>query len=169
MATPILYTTVEAVQAALGLDEADLPANILTTQTLKTQFMLDMDEWYPGDYVDDWDASIYDPAEDALDQDILSAPSAADKTAMQLSIYSMWFAAYRAIETLLVIPEKVSNGKDEMSRPRTLDLKDMRDVVKGNVATYKRIINDAAAVTSVATPLSPVKSTYSGYNPITGV
>ena len=169
MATPILFTTVEAVQSALGLDESDLPSSILTTQALKTQFLLDMDEWYPGDYIADWSASIYDPADDELDQDILSAPSAVDKTAMQLSIYSMWFAAYRAIETLLVIPEKVSNGKDEMARARTLDLKDMRDVVQGNVENYKRIINAAAAVTSVASPLSPVRSVYSGYNPITGV
>ena len=166
MATPILYTTVEAIRACVGLDEADLPDEVINSQTLKTQFTVDLDGWYPANYVDDWAASDYDPTDESDSE--ITATTAVERRGHLLSLYSMWFGAYRAIETLMVIPHNTSDGKNEIKRFSNLNLEKMLDRVRSNLEAQKGKILEELSSTSV-TSLSPVSSSSGVYDPITGV
>ena len=166
MATAVLFTTVEAIRSCVGLDVADLPDSIVMGQNLKTQFTTDLDGWYPEDYVAVWSAGGYDPT-DATDQDI-ATPTAAERKAHLLSIYSMWFGAYRAIESLLAIPQSNSDGKNELRRFANIDLEALIKRVQSNVTLYKGVVlEEVSSVSAVVLGPSVVGDT--GYDPVTGV
>ena len=163
----VLFTTTEAVRSCLGLDESDLPDSTILNQGIKTRFQLDIGSWYTGDYLADWTASGFDPEEEVSDQEIYSSPSVAAMKGMRLSTYSMWFAASAAIDTMLVVTEKTSDGKNEVMRLRKLDMVKIRDIVRANLESSKEtILEDVGSVDS--TPLGATKAEFSSYNPITG-
>lgn len=165
MATQILYTTIESIRACVGLDAADVPDSLITDQGLRIQFIIDLDTWYSGDYETDWDASGFDPL-DVSDIDIVSA-SVVERKGYLLSAYSMWFAASKLLETLLVMPQKISDGKDELQRFSGINLEKMLERVKGNAASLKAVIvNEAASTTTAVLGASRVES--QTYDPITG-
>lgn len=165
MATPILYTTVEAIRSCVGLDSADLPDELITSQTLKTQFTVDLDSWYPGDYISDWSSADYDPTDESDPE--IEATSAATRRGHLLSLYSMWFGAYRAIETLLSIPQANSDGKNDIKRFANIDLERLLDRVRANMQAQKQTILEEQS-TSTTSLLAPVTSTSSIYDPVTG-
>jgi len=166
MATAVLFTTVEAIRSCVGLDVADLPDAIVLSQNLKTQFTTDLDGWYPSDYVSIWSAGNYDPTDDS-DQAI-ATPSAAERAAHLLSVYSMWFGAYRVIESLLAVPQSNSDGKNELRRFANIDLEALIQRVRSNMTLYKGVILEEVSSVS-ATVLGPVVVEDTGYDPVTGV
>ena len=167
----ILFSTTDAVRSCLGLDLSDLSDEMISSQNLKTRFQMDLGSWYVGSYVDHWTASGYDPLDDAADQEIADTPSEDLLRGMRLSIYSMWFAAFASIDTMLTVTEKTSDGKNEVSRLRSIDFNAIREIVKGNLETAKsEILEDLAPTTNTLDePLVPVSSDFGSYNPITGV
>lgn len=165
MATAILYTTIEAIRSCVGLDAADVPDQLVLDQNLKMQFTLDLDTWYPAVYEDDWVDSAFDPLDDS-DQDIV-AIDASQRKGMLLSNYSMWFGALRTVESLLVIPQKISDGKDEVQRFSGINLEKMLERISTNLAAVKSIIvNEASSTTSAVLGVSRVEP--ESYDPVTG-
>lgn len=165
MATAILYTTIEAIRSCVGLDIADVPDELILSQNLKMQFILDLDTWYPNVYEDDWVDSGFDPL-DTSDQDIVTI-DAAERKGYLLSNYSMWFGALRLVESLLVIPQKISDGKDEIQRFSGIDLEKMLARVANNVSSIKSIVINEAASPSDAV-LGVSRAISESYDPVTG-
>lgn len=164
MATAVLYTTVESVRAVLGLDASDVPEEMVTDPVIRTMFMLDLNDWYPDNYIQDWSLGNFDPTDTSETE--VTAVSDATKKAMLLSAYSTWFAAYRTIQTLMVMPQQNSDGKVSAKR-FDVDLEKMMARVLGNMEQYKTAIIDLLAPVSAGS-LSPVKSESGVYDPITG-
>jgi len=165
MATAILYTTIEAIRASVGLDEADVPNELILNQNLKMQFILDLDTWYPSIYEDDWIDSGFDPLSEG-DASIVSI-DALERKGYLLSAYSMWFGAYRLIETMLAVPQKISDGKDEVQRFNGINLEKILGRVRDNLVSVKTVIvNESANTTTAVLGMSVAVS--ESYDPVTG-
>jgi hypothetical protein len=146
MTTAILYTTVEAIRASIGVDDDDVVDLMIQDQGLKIRFTSDLDSWYPGGaYVTDWEDSGFDPTEDTgVD---IETPSAAERKGHLLSTYSMWFGAASLLQTMLAVPQKISDGKNEMQRFSGIDLEKIYERVLGNKAALKEVILQEATST----------------------
>lgn len=165
MPTAILFTTIEAIRSCVGLDVADVPDELILNQNLRMQFILDLDTWYPATYEDDWVDSGFDPL-DLSDQDIV-AIDASERKGYLLSNYSMWFGALRLVESLMAIPQKISDGKDEIQRFSGINLEKMLDRVATNLASVKTVITNEASSTTTAV-LGVTRAESESYDPITG-
>ena len=121
MTTAILYTTVEAIRTCVGVDGADVVDLMIQDQGLKIRFTSDLDSWYPSaSYVADWESSGFDPTEDTgVD---IETPTTEERKGHLLSAYSMWFGAASLLQTMLAIPQKISDGKNEVQRFQGIDL-----------------------------------------------
>lgn len=168
MQSVILFTTVDSIRASVGLDAADVPDDLIQAQNLGMQFTLDLGTWYPGDYQADWIASGLNPAAPIGDDIVNITP--AQRRGYMLSVYSMWFGAYAVIQTLLAIPQRISDGKDEIQRFQGINLEKMLARVKQNVDGVKDVI--LAEVNppgvSVAAGLGATLVSPESYDPVTG-
>jgi len=165
MATAILFTTIEAIRASVGLDVADVPDAIILDKNLRMQFILDLDTWYPAVYEDDWLNAGFDPLDESETEILTITPE--ERKGYLLSTYSMWFGAYKLVETLLAIPQKISDGKDEIQRFNGINLEKMLERVADNIKILKTTIKEENTVEStVVLGMSRVAST--SYDPVTG-
>ena len=165
MATAILYTTIESIRSCVGLDVADVPDELILGKNLRMQFILDLDTWYPAVYEDDWSDADFDPTDDSDSEIIAISPT--ERKGYLLSNYSMWFGAYRLIESLLAIPQKISDGKDEIQRFQGINLEKMLERVRQNMATVRTLIEQENTNTTYEIlGVSRVES--ESYDPVTG-
>lgn len=169
MPTAIIYTTIESIRACAGLDEADVDNTFINNMNLRLQFMLDLDSWYEGSYTDDWEASQYDPTAQANE---VTQIQDSERKGFLLSNYAMWFGAHRLLETLLAIPQKISDGDNVVQRFNGIDLEKMLLRVDKNLSTTKNSIlkgSASAATINEGSVLGVSRVTSTTYDPITGV
>ena len=142
MADITVYTTTQAVRAALGVTTSEVPDVFLVDQNLDAALILDLDAWLPD----------------------RSAVTGAQASALKL--YSMWFVAAYLAEMTLAFPQKISDGKADMRRFTELDLEAIAETAKANRDKFKGLLlpdesEDASYGYVAAVAASPA------YDPIT--
>lgn len=100
----ILYTTTDAIRAAAGVTDVEIPDQLLTDQMLESQVQTAVYRWLPTH------GTVY------------SEGTAASPTAEQvykkdlLVHYCLFYGAVRVVEMIMALRHKVGDGKSEVQR-----------------------------------------------------
>ncbi len=112
MADITKYTSTEAVRAALGVTDNEVPDDFLLDQNMDTALIIKLSEVLPG-YA------------------ILTGISA-----KRLRMYALWFCAALTARMILAFPESISDGKAKMDRFAGLDLEQIAKNAEANRDSY---------------------------------
>lgn len=93
-ATTILYTDVDAIRSAIGVDDDDVEDSIITGQNMALQMEYDLLKLMPDH----------------------EAQSSDELVEMKLKLWCMWYGALRLAESPLAVPKRLGTGKDEYER-----------------------------------------------------
>lgn len=139
-ATTILYTDVDAIRSAIGVDDDDIEDTVITGQDMELQMTYDLLKLMPDH----------------------EAQSVDELVEMKLKLWCMWYGALRLAESPLATPKRFGTGKDEMER-FVIDWDELRMRARGKLAelTKELVPSYSSAITlfGKATP---------AYNPIEG-
>ena len=168
MATPIMYTTIEAIRASIGLDASDVPNSVFMDMDLNAKLNLDLGSWYSGDYDADWTTGGYDPTvPSSTNMEVLTDTQ---KKAYLLSMYSMWFGAESVVLARMSIPQSVSDGENTMSRFKTPDFDKLLEVILSHkMSTKSQIVALTTTTSTSSVIMGTTSSTNNLVNPVTGV
>lgn len=101
---PVLYSDTDAIRAAIGVTDVELPDAMFGAQGLEMQMRVSLYRKVPTH------GTVYLAGME-------SDASAADVYAADLlALYCMYFGAIRAVEMVLALRQQVSDGKQEVSR-----------------------------------------------------
>ena len=139
-AIKILYTDVDAIRSAIGVDDDDIEDTVITGQGMELQMAYEL-----GKIVPDHE-TLFDT----------------DLGEVKLRLWCMWFGALRLAESPLAVPKRFGTGKDEMER-FTIDWDALKAIARAKLAelTVELVptYSSSSTVMGKATP---------GYNPIEG-
>jgi hypothetical protein len=100
----VLYTSTAAIRAAIGVTAKELPDALFTDQSLALQMQTSLYAWIPT-Y-----ATLYTAGT------ATGATASAQHIANLLTLYCLYFGAMRAIEMVMALRQKVTDGKQEVAR-----------------------------------------------------
>ena len=151
------YTGTDAIRAAIGVSDNDIPDKLLVDQRLDLELTVDLDLWVPTH------ATLYAAG-------IATGAAAEDRLkANYISLYAQWFCAAQVASNMkLALPQSISDGKAEMRRFQTLDLAAIEIAAKSRVTYYKNLLSAAEGSTSTATPISFTSISSPVYDPVLG-
>ncbi len=145
------YTNTDAIRAAVGLDDDEIPDEMLVDQGLAIELELDLGEWLSSH------ATIWA-------EGVAASPTADQKTAQQhLQMYSMWYCAIRALEMRLAIPSLFTDGKAE-ARRQEIKYEELEEMAKTRAENHKK----ALLGTTTSTPTF-MSAAVPDYDPVTNL
>ena len=149
------YTTTEKVRAALGVTDNEVLDEFFN-QDLGTALELDLLDWYP-DHAVVWAA--------------YKAPVASvgeRRAGMTLQLFSLWFCTAEIATLWLAMPQRISDGKDDMRRFADVDLKAIAENAADKRDTYRDqllLLEDPDTILGYA----QIGAASPGYDPVTGI
>ena len=156
MADILDYTTTQAVRGALGLTDNELTDAFLLDQGIDVALSADLYTWLP-DHEAIWLRSI---SAAATPEDL--------QAGRLLQLYSLWFCAATAADMWLAVPQRISDGKEDLRRFTNLDFEKLSESAKEKALYYrdelKKLLNPNYS--SGPTLVGGVKP---GYDPVTGL
>lgn len=151
-----LYTTTEAIRAALGVTDKDVSDSQLTDLNLTDQLSLELDDVYPDH------AAAKTAAEDV-------SPSAAEVRVFK--IIKLFCQYQGAVFTLPgyqnLIAQKISDGGFEMQRFVKDDIEKTRAEITGMRDKYKALLAAELDSTDLQTPFTVLAVAVPNYDPVT--
>lgn len=128
MPVTLLYTTGEAVRAAIGVNAIEVSDTFLTDSEVSLELSSDLYEWLPTH------AAIHAAG-------IAGGATAAEVFAKDTLVsYCKWFCAWRIVEKPFLFYSVMSNGKDKIERFKDMDLKLVRESALGQRNKYKNTL-----------------------------
>lgn len=154
MAQVTSYTDTDAIRGSIGVDKEDCPDNLIVDSNLELEIEVDLQGWLP------------------THETIFSEGNASAATLTQklyknyLVLYAQWFGAYEMASRFLLIPQIVSDGKNQMNRFANVELEKVKAEAAARMAKYRGLLDSAinggevsaAPVLLVSTP---------GFDPVT--
>ncbi len=139
-ATTILYTDVDAIRSAIGVDDDDIEDSMITGQDMELQMTYDLLKLMPDH----------------------EAQSSDELVEMKLKLWCMWYGALRLAESPLAVPKRLGTGKDEYER-FVIDWEEMRVRARGKLAELtKELVPSYSSASTLFGKATP------DYNPIEG-
>lgn len=153
--TPV-FTTTEAVRAAVGVDAHDLPDQMILDAELNVELGLDLSMWLPN-----WKVKLdpQDPVSD-LQQQVKDA----------LKSYCKWWGALEFCRKILAHTQLYSDGKAQMRRFQNFDWEQVIGLAASKVSQYKALVAslDPEAVLEGTDGYSLISGGIPVYDPVTG-
>lgn len=139
----VLYTTVASIRATIGVDENDLPDQMVVDQNLHLAMLERLAEFYPNH------------------EDLFDTTETIER---RLTLWCQYFGALELIEnTALGIPQKIQANNDQLSR-FAVDFEQLKADLRKKVTNLENRLQDktsSAAVTIMGLSVP-------NYNPVTG-
>jgi hypothetical protein len=148
MSIVILYTTTEAIRAAVGVAATEVSDDALVDQALEDQLLSDLYHWIPDH------ASLYGVDSTAQEK----------QTTRLLEMYCMYFGAIRVIEMVLILRQSVTDGKQAVARFK-VDWELLMSQFKARLGEIRAELEDITGVTYNSTGFFGVASP--DYDPVT--
>lgn len=149
------YTTGQKASNAIGITNNEITASMISGQDLDITLLADLNEWLP-DHATIW--ATYQ-----------GTPTAEEELkGMYLQLYSQWFVATRLAEMWLAMPQRISDGKEDMRRFAELDLEELVAMAKARRDGYRNkllLLEDPDSVTT----LSLMSSASPSRDPVTNI
>lgn len=123
MATPLLYTSCEAVRACLGLDPNDCPDRVLIDSNLELELELDLDSW----------VTTHNAINNA---NVPGATTQDRRRGNLLTLYCQWFCAAQVARRHLLFLQVSADGKNRAERFE-VDFDAMAVMAEGLASKYK--------------------------------
>lgn len=143
MATAILYTTLEAIRATIGIDENDLSDQMILDQNLELVMLERLSVVIPTH------ETKFDSSEDAE---------------RRLTLWCQYFGALELLEnTSLGIPQKFQANNDQLSR-YDVDFEKIKDDLRRKLGALENRLNDVV----VATGALIMGASLPNYDPVVG-
>lgn len=155
---PILYTDSEGVRSVIGVDDRDIPDEMLSSRKLDVELLLDLSRWLPNH------ASVYS---------YLDAPSPTDAQVIQariLQVYSQYYCALLVSRSTLPLAaaQQVGDGKNALSRFTPFNLQALQDQLAAKVAELKQQLTEAVTPEVTAAPFTQFVGVGQDYDPVIG-
>lgn len=150
----ILYTTTEAIRAAVGVTTKEFPDAMLKDQGLEAQMRTDVYGWLPTH------AAVYSAGTAA-------SPTAEEEYLKDLLVqYCMFYGAVRVVEMVMAMRQKVGDGKSQVERfnidwPLLLsNLNDRKNAAREAIEEVTEVTSGAVSYFGRAVPsYDPVTNT----------
>lgn len=148
----ILYTTTDAIRAAVGVTDTEISDKVLTDQLLETQVQTAVYGWLPTH------TTIYSEGTGA-------SATAEQKYKKDLLVhYCLFYGAVRVVEMIMALRHKVGDGKSEVQR-FDVDWEALLEILKARrdaaQTMLEQIVNPSDGGTNYFGTASP------GYDPVT--
>ena len=141
MAITVLYTDTDAIRSVIGVDDADVPDEIITGQNMAMQMEYELDKIFPTHATDIYSNVLIE---------------------RKLQLWCMWFGGLRIAESPPAVAKRYSTGKDEFER-FVIDWEALAAKARKKLAELEEdLVPTAVANVTLMGKATPA------YNPITG-
>lgn len=125
----ILYTTTDAIRAAVGTTPKEVPDSLLTDQMLESQIRTAVYGWLPTHGAIYTAGTAASPTDDELYQKDL------------LVQYCLFYGAVRVVEMIMAMRKKVTDGKSQVER-FDVDWEALLEVLKGRRDEAQQLLEE---------------------------
>jgi hypothetical protein len=139
----VLYTTVAAIRATIGVDENDISDSMVVDQNLDLAMLEKLSDIYPDH------EALFDTSE---------------TTERRLTLWCQYFGALSLLEnTSLGIPQKIQANNDQLAR-FPVDFEQLKADLRKKITTLENRLVEKIT----ATPFNIMGVSQPNYNPVTG-
>lgn len=154
MAQVTPYTNTAAIRGCLGIDAQDCTDDMIITSNLELELEVDLDGWLPTH------AAIYDAGK-------VSTATADERHQLNLlQLYAQWFCAFEMVSRQLLVPQIVTDGKNQMNR-FGIDLKEAKAEAAARMAKYRGLLDEEVNGATAVSALPLVAISTPAYDPVT--
>jgi len=150
------YTTAEAIRGSIGVDTEDCPDNLIVDSNLELEIEVDLDGWLPTH------ATIFSEGNEA------AATITQKLYKNYLVLYAQWFGAYEMASRFLLVPQIVSDGKNQINRFANVELEKVKLEAAARMAKYRGLLDEAINGGETASIPVLLRSA-PGYDPVTNI
>lgn len=129
MGTAVLYTNTDAIRAAVGVTDTEIPDSMVTDQQMERQVKTALYSWLPT-Y-----ATLYatGSADGATEEEVYVKDL--------LVLYCTYYGAVRMVEMIMAMRQRVSDGKSEVER-FVIDWSALLEALKGRLDEVQSLLEE---------------------------
>lgn len=155
MAQVTPYTNTAAIRGCLGIDLQDCSDDTILESNLELELLVDLDGWLPTH------AAIHAAGK-------VNTATAEERHLWNvLQLYAQWFCAFEVVSRFMLLPQIVTDGKNQLNRFPNVDLKDAKAEAAARMAKYRGLLDEEVNGATAVSSLPLVAISTPAYDPVT--